>query len=144
MDSQPGTAVLMFIAHREAESRAMAALARSGVDDVTVAQSRLLQRLDPGGMRLTDLAERARVTKQTAGALVDQLERAGYVVRLPDPDDARARRVTLTDRGAEICGRAGAEVARVEQEWREHLGDAAFDAMRAALLSLREITDPYR
>ena len=60
MDAQPGTAVLMYIAHREVESRVMAALARSGVGDVTVAQSRLLQRLDPGGMRLTDLAEQAR------------------------------------------------------------------------------------
>ncbi|MGP4054475.1 MarR family winged helix-turn-helix transcriptional regulator [Mycobacterium sp. 4D054] len=143
MDSQPGTAVLMYIAHREVQSRVMAALARSGVDDVTVAQSRLLQRLDPAGMRLTDLAEQARVTKQTAGALIDQLERAGYVTRLPDPSDARARVVTLTDKGAELCRRAGAEVARIEQEWRKHLGDKAFDAMRTALLSLREITDPY-
>lgn len=144
MDAQPGTAVLMYIAHREVESRVMAALARSGIGDVTVAQSRLLQRLDPGGMRLTDLAEQARVTKQTAGALVDQLERAGYVTRRPDPSDARARLVTLTDKGAEMCRRAGAEVARVEQEWRRHLGDDAYAALRAALLSLREITDPYR
>ncbi|KWX57068.1 MarR family winged helix-turn-helix transcriptional regulator [Mycobacterium sp. NAZ190054] len=144
MDSQPGTAVLMYIAHREVERRVMEALARSGADDVTIAQSRLMQRLDPAGMRLTDLAEQARVTKQTAGALVDQLERAGYVTRRPDAADARARLVTLTDKGAEMCRRAGAEVDRVEREWRKHLGDAAFDGMRAALLSLREITDPYR
>jgi MarR family len=45
---------------------------------------------DRPGTRLTVLAEAARITKQTAGALVDQLERSGYVVRRPDPTDARA------------------------------------------------------
>ena len=144
MDDHPGTAVLMFIAHRDVESRVMAALSASGVDDVTIAQSRLLQRLDPAGMRLTDLAEQARVTKQTAGALVDQLERAGHVTRRPDPSDARARLVTLTVRGAEVCRLAATEVAGVEETWRKHLGDKAFDALRAALISLRDITDPYR
>ena len=83
------------------------------------------------------------MTKQTAGALVDQLERAGYVVRLPDPTDARARLVTLSDKGAAVCRTAAAEIARIDQEWRNHLGDNAFDELRAALISLREITDPY-
>jgi hypothetical protein len=47
------------------------------------------------GARITDLAERAQVTKQTAGFLVDQLERAGYVRRVPDPRDARASATQL-------------------------------------------------
>lgn len=136
MDEIPATAVLMFMAHRDVETRVMAALGQAGHDDITMAQSRLMQRLDPGGMRLTELAEQARVTKQTAGALIDQLERSGYVTRLPDPTDARARLVTLSDRGVEVCRRAGAEVGRVEAEWRERLGDTAFDAMRDALVTL--------
>ncbi|MEH3138711.1 MAG: MarR family transcriptional regulator [Mycobacterium kyogaense] len=142
MTDDPGTAVLMFIAHRDVETRVMAALAAAGVTDVTVAQSRLLQRLSPAGTRLTDLAEQARVTKQTAGALIDQLERAGYVVRRPDPTDARARLVTLSDKGVALCRVAADEVAGIEREWREHLGGRSFDALRAALISLREITDP--
>ncbi|MCV7369280.1 MarR family transcriptional regulator [Mycolicibacterium duvalii] len=133
----------MFIAHRDVESRVMDALADAGVTDITQAQSRLLQRLDPAGMRLTDLAEQARVTKQTAGALVDQLERAGYVTRRPDPSDARARLVTLSDKGAHACRTAAAAVGRVEEQWRKHLGDNAFGDLRAALITLREITDPY-
>lgn len=143
MDEQPGIAVLMFIAHRDVESRVMAALAASGIEDLTIAQSRLMQRLDSESMRLTDLAEQARVTKQTAGALVDQLESAGYATREPDPSDARARLVTLSDKGADVCRMAAAEVARVEKRWRKHLGDRAFDDLRTALISLREITDPY-
>ena len=123
----------------------MAALAEAGVDDLTIAQSRLLQRLAPTGMRLTDLAEQARITKQTASALVGQLEKAGHVVRKADPSDARARLVTLSSKGTKICeDQAAAEVARVEKLWRMHLGDKAFDSLSTALVSLREITDPYR
>ena len=144
MDPQPATAVLMYIAHRDAESQVMAALAEAGFGQLTLAQSRLLQRLDPTGMRLTDLADQARITKQTAGALVDQLEHAGYLTRGPDPTDGRARLVTLSDRGAEVCRTAATEVARIEDQWRKHLGDKAFKGMRDALISLRDITDPYR
>jgi DNA-binding MarR family transcriptional regulator len=140
----PNTATLMFIGHRAVEARVMEALAAAGADDITLAQSRLMQRLDLQGMRLTDLAEQARVTKQTAGALIDQLERVGYVVRTPDPSDARARLVTLSDKGLTLCRIAGKEVTKVEHEWQEFLGERRFAQMREALIALREITDPYR
>lgn len=140
----PNVATLMFIGHRAVESRVMEALAAAGADEITQAQSRLMQRLDPRGMRLTDLAEQARVTKQTAGALVDQLERAGYVLREPDPTDARARLVTLSERGLAVCRAAAAEVAKVEDEWRVFLGNRRFGQLRDALVALREITDPYQ
>lgn len=141
---EPSTAALMFIAHRAAESRLHDVLLAAGYDDLTVAQMKIAQRLHPEGIRLTDLAEQARVTKQTAGALVDQLERAGYVERVPDPADARARLVVLSARGRTLCATAGAELAEVEAQWREHLGAKAFDRLRQLLLELREITDPYR
>ncbi|MGV0853738.1 MarR family transcriptional regulator [Mycolicibacterium phlei] len=144
MSDEINTATLMFIAHRHAETRVMDALTAAGAIDITPAQSRLMQRLDPRGMRLTDLAEQARITKQTAGALIDQLERAGYVVRSPDPIDARARLVRLSDKGMELCGLAGAEIAKLEGEWREFLGARRYGQLREALTALREITDPYR
>lgn len=144
MTEIPNTATLMFIGHRAVESRVMEVIAAAGADDITLAQSRLLQRLDPRGMRLTDLAEQARVTKQTAGALIDQLERAGYVLRTPDPSDARARLVTLSDKGAALCRIAGAEAAKVEDEWRRFLGERRYAQLRDALSALREIADPYR
>lgn len=133
----------MFIAHRAAEIRVHEVLAGSGAEQLTHAQMRLVQRLAPGGIRLTDLAEQARVTKQTAGALVDDLVRQGFVERTPDPTDARARLVVMTDKGLELCGRAAAELESIERDWREHLGDERYGQLRAALLSLREITDPW-
>ncbi|MFF4545156.1 MarR family winged helix-turn-helix transcriptional regulator [Streptomyces sp. NPDC001435] len=73
-------------------------LAEAGFDDFTPAQARVLQRVGPDGTRLTELAEQAQITKQTAGFLVDQLEKAGYVRRAPDPTDKRARLVCLAER----------------------------------------------
>ncbi|PKZ66302.1 MarR family transcriptional regulator [Gordonia terrae] len=143
-DDQPPIAVLMFVAHRAVERRVLARIAEEGADDITPAQSRVLQRLAPEPMRLTDLAEQAGITKQTAGGIVDQLEVAGYLTRVPDPTDRRARLVTLSERGERLCEVAAREVDKQQQEWREHLGAERFAVLEAALRSLREITDPYR
>lgn len=141
--SRPHPAVLMFIAHRHAEERILARLAEEGFDDLTLAQARLAARVGEEGTRVTDLATQAQVTKQTAGALVDQLERAGYVTREPDPRDARARLVTLADRGRQAQAAARQVEAALAQEWEEHLGAEQMRQLRDALASLREITDPW-
>lgn len=134
----------MFTAHRAIEWRVMERIAKAGAAEITLAQARVLQRLAPEPMRLTDLAEQAGVTKQTAGGIVDQLESAGYLIRVPDPTDRRARLVTLSERGDELCAIAAREVEVVEQEWREHLGSDQYSALEKGLVALREITDPYR
>jgi DNA-binding MarR family transcriptional regulator len=144
MSDEPNSALLMFVAHRAAEARVLEALRAAGFDDLTLAQSRIGQRLNRQGIRVTDLAEQAGVTKQTAGALVDELQANGYVARKADPADARARLVVLTERGEKLCAAAAAEIAKVEVEWRTHLGAESYEQLRTALTSLREITDPYR
>ena len=113
------------------------------LDDGTAVQADLLV-VGIGAIPNTELAEAAQVTKQTAGALVDQLERTGYVRRTPDPRDARARLVRIAERGAAAQPVAAVAVARVEAEWRAHLGERSWGQLRTALRRLREITDPYQ
>jgi DNA-binding MarR family transcriptional regulator len=144
VDDELNTGLLLFIPYRAMEQRVFRALAEAGFDDFTPAQARVMQRIGPDGTRLTELAEAAQVTKQTAGALVDQLERAGYVRRTPDPTDARARLVRIAERGAAAVPVADAVVAEVEAEWRVHLGERRWRQLREALSRLREVTDPYR
>ena len=141
---EPNIGLLCFIVYRAMEARVMEAVAAAGFDDVTAAQKRMFARIDPGGTKVTDLAERALITKQTAGFLVDQLERAGYVRRVPDPRDARARLVQIAERGAAAVAVARQAEAKTEAEWAAHLGDEATAQLRQALARLREITDPYR
>jgi DNA-binding MarR family transcriptional regulator len=137
------TGLLLFIPYRALEARVFAALAEAGYADFTIAQARVAQRIGPDGTRLTELAEAAQITKQTAGFLVDQLERAGYVERIPDPSDARAKLIRLAERGRQTVAVAAEAVARVEAEWAEHLGGHRYAQLRRILTQLREITDPY-
>src|SRR3712207_302106 len=122
----------------------MTELSETGYDDIGAALGRIAKRIGPDGTRLTDLAEQALVTKQTAGHLVDQLERAGYVRRVPDPTDGRARLVQIAGRGEEVVAVARKVEAEVEAEWAAYLGPETTAQLRAALERLREITDPYR
>ncbi|WP_116451665.1 MarR family winged helix-turn-helix transcriptional regulator [Blastococcus litoris] len=136
--------LLLFLPYRAMEARVFTGLAEAGFDDVTPAQARVFQRISPHGSRLTDLAAQAGVTKQTAGFLVDQLERAGYVDRVPDPADGRARLVRVAERGARSVEASRAIVAQVEAEWTAHLGEHRMVELREILTDLREITDPWR
>jgi DNA-binding MarR family transcriptional regulator len=133
----------MFIAYRAMDDRAFTAVAEAAHHDITRAQAKLLQRVNDDGSRLSELADAAQVTKQTAGYLVDQLESAGYVERVPDPTDARARLVRMTGRARELLPIGGIAVAEVEAEWTAHLGRRRMEQLRDILTCLREITDPF-
>ncbi|MFF4257453.1 MarR family winged helix-turn-helix transcriptional regulator [Streptomyces sp. NPDC001663] len=142
-ESELNTGVLLFLPYRALENRIFAVLAESGYDDFTPAQARVLQRVGPDGTRLTELAEQAQITKQTAGFLVDQLEKSGYVRRTPDPTDKRARLVCLAEKAWAAKEIADGVVAEVEKEWEAHLGKRRMKQLREALTLLREITDPW-
>jgi DNA-binding MarR family transcriptional regulator len=135
--------VLMFIPYRHLEQRILDVVVDAG-HPITLAQARIFQRIDHHGSRLTTLAESAQLTKQAAGFLVDQLQRAGYVERAPDPSDGRARIIRITRRGYDVIAVATAEQARIEAEWIRHLGPRATRSLRQTLERLREITDPFR
>jgi DNA-binding MarR family transcriptional regulator len=141
--SELNSALLMFVSYRYAEERIRSEVAAAGFDDMTIAMARVAARIGPDGTRLTDLAEQAQITKQSAGFLVDQLEKAGYVERVADPTDARARLVTLAERGRSAQMRARRTERAIEREWTRHLGEEQMRAMREALVALRGITDPY-
>jgi len=135
--------ILLFVANRALEQRAFESVVAAGITDITLAQARIAARIAPDGSRVSDLAEQARVTKQSAASLVEQLERAGYVERVPDPTDGRARLVRLTPRLRQVAEVADAEVERVLAEWAAHLGEDRLDQLHAILRDLRGITDPW-
>src|SRR5436305_12397169 len=84
---------------KEVVRRVSVGLAEAGFDDIRPAHTAVFQHIEAAGSRLTDLAERAQIAKQSMGYLVDYLERRGYLERRPDPSDRRAAIVCLTDRG---------------------------------------------
>jgi DNA-binding MarR family transcriptional regulator len=75
------------------------------------------------GSRLTDLAQRANMSKQAMGKLVEQCEAWGLVTRLNDPRDARARRIVFTPVGRAWLDAFQQAVAQAEAELRAAVGD---------------------
>src|SRR6201989_1960355 len=75
------------------------------------------------GMRLTVLAQMAGMTKQSVGEVVDDLVARGYVKRIPDPEDKRAKLICLTERGERAQATGLALFARVEEQWEERYGE---------------------
>jgi DNA-binding MarR family transcriptional regulator len=106
------------------------ALGRRIVDGVNAAgypnrpaHSNVMAHIDiDGGTRLTTLAERANMTPQAVGELIDDLERLGYVARAPDADDRRAKRIVLTERGHGSVAAAMATIADLEGNLERLLG----------------------
>ncbi|PWN05025.1 MarR family transcriptional regulator [Nocardioides silvaticus] len=141
--AEPSAALLMFISARHAERRVQEAVLAAGHDDLSPAMMRIAGQVAEEGSRVTELAERSQITKQSASVLVEQLSRAGYVSRVPDPTDARAKLVVLAERGRDVQRVARREERAIEREWTRHLGVGGMAELRRALSGLRAITDPY-
>ena len=112
--------VLQLMAHNVEVPLALSNLAAR--DQVTAAHVHITRHLALSGDRLTDLAERAGMTKQAMANLVDQCEAWGLVTREADPLDARARRVRFTPTGLAWLQAFRDAVAQAEAEFRAEVG----------------------
>jgi DNA-binding MarR family transcriptional regulator len=136
---EPDLARLLLEASRALGADVVASLDERGFPDARPGHSAVFMHIDRrSGTRLIDLARRARMTKQGMMLLVDDLETRGYVRRVPDPDDARAKVVRLTVRGRRYVAEARRAVAAVEARVRRELGDRRYESLRAALDELIE------
>jgi DNA-binding MarR family transcriptional regulator len=111
-------------------------LAKLGYEEIRPSHGCVFGNMRPHGVRLTDISERARITKQSVGEIVTDLEQLGYVERIPDPEDRRAKLVRLTARGQEVQEAAWATFDEIEAEWGERIGKKKVAALRAALEEL--------
>lgn len=109
------------------------------------AHSAVMAHIDiDGGTRLSTIAARANITPQAVGELVDDLERLGYVVRRPDPDDRRAKRIVLTDRGRDSVAAALDTIAALEAELEDLLGSDNVAELHASLNRILTMTRPSK
>ena len=108
-----------------------------GYPDVRAGHAAVFMHIDRRtGTRLTELARRARMTKQGMMLLVDDLEGRGYVRRVPDPEDGRAKVVRLTARGRRYVAEARRSLLALESRVRRQLGDRRYEQLRQSLESL--------
>jgi DNA-binding MarR family transcriptional regulator len=110
--------------------------AEGGHPEIRPPHGNVMQFLDDAGTRVSVLAERAQITKQSMAELVVHLERLGYVERVPDPSDRRAKLVRATPRGKQLYAIAREVVAEIEADWTKRLGKTKMRQLRALLEEL--------
>lgn len=116
--------------------RVQAALAEAGFSDLTFAHTQMATHISDEGSRITELAQRAQLTKPSVVYLVDELQRLGYVERVPDPTDRRAKLVRPTARGLDAQELGRTTVRSIEREWRKLLGKKRMKALQSGLRDL--------
>jgi DNA-binding MarR family transcriptional regulator len=110
--------------------------AERGHPEIRPPHGNVMQFLDDAGTRVSVLAERAQITKQSMAELVAHLERLGYVERVPDPSDRRAKLVRATPRGKQLYAIARDVVAEIEADWTKRLGRIKMRQLRELLQEL--------
>lgn len=111
-------------------------LAERGHPEIRPAHGNVFQFLDDQGTRVSVLAERAQMTKQSMAELVAHLEAHGYVERIPDPSDRRAKLVRATRRGRSTFKIALDAIVEAEARWTDRLGEQKARRLRELLEEL--------
>ena len=129
-------ATLLERADKAMIDRLHAALVAAGFGEIRPSHGAVFEHIGADGARLTQLAERAGISKQMMQYLVDPLERAGYLERVDDPTDGRAKILRITERGWEAVQVAEASLRDTEVEFAGLIGPERLATVRTALEDL--------
>jgi len=124
---------LLRLSYEALQREVYGGLAARGFPEIRPAHSAVFRHIGPQGSRLTALAERAGMTKQSMAYLVEGLAAAGHVTSAPDPDDGRARIVRLTARGERVLAALLALSAEAEARVAERIGERRATKLRRYL-----------
>ena len=133
---KPDIGILLLLADQEFVRELREHVAAEGFDDQGRSDGFVFRTLSAGPTTISGLAERLEITKQGAGQIVDDMERRGYVERRPDPSDARAKLLHLTERGEAALSTARKFHQTYERRLRKRFGDEAIDTLRDVLTDM--------
>lgn len=134
-DAQPPSdlGILVLVAYQGFVRQLHADMAEKGFDDLGRSDGVMMRVLNNGGRKVSELAGLLDITPQGTAQIVEDMERRGYVVRRPDPADARARLVELSDRGRAAIVAARRFHRRFEARMVRRHGEKVIEDFRAVL-----------
>ena len=132
------TATLLLQAFQRLIDELVADLHEAGYPEIRSAHSRVFEHLPAKGARVARMAQEAQMTQQSMTELVEYLERRGYVERLPDPSDGRAKLVRLTRSGKKLSAKGAEIMGEIDASWEARLGKRRLQDMRSALSDVLE------
>jgi DNA-binding MarR family transcriptional regulator len=138
MDDEDSTAHMMIgaltsIISWEGRRRVAAAMYARRFDDYRASYDDVFHLLRAEGSRVTELAGLAQVTRQSISEMIIELERRGYVERMPDPTDRRAVLIRRTARGWQVNEVAREVVQEAQQAWAALIGEEEYEQVLASL-----------
>lgn len=92
-------------------------MAGLGYPDFRSSHFQVLAHIPGKGIRLTELAERAHLSLAAASEFVSELEDLGYLERLEDRRDRRAKLIVPTEKGRKGFKDGRRAMARIERRW---------------------------
>lgn len=143
-DSSPALGPLLMACARQLDEIAQAQVNREiGMRLARPALMRLVPFLDEHGIRPTDLAKRADITKQAVGQTLRVCEELGVVRFDADPADRRAFLVRLTPLGVRTVLYGESVLAFLEEALRERVGSAALTQLADTLVTVKAVLDEW-
>lgn len=134
----PYVGALLGVVWQWVRDQLYAGVITAGYDDLNAAHVGLWRYPGLEGIRPTQLAGRVGITKQSVNDLLGHLEHRGYLVRVPDETDRRARVIRLTPRGRRLQETIYAEAGAAQLRIAEILGPEAFAELYSSLQLLTE------
>ena len=123
----------LFDAARHFETRIIELIKLQGYKDIRTTHLTVIRNLDFKGTRVTELALRASMTKQSMSELVLQCENIGLLTRKAEAFDGRAKAIVFTAKGRRLVEVIRAAVARVEEEMAAKIGKGKSKDIQSAL-----------
>ena len=117
-------------------------MAERGYGDIRPPHLQIFGNIGWDGRRLTEIAALAELSLSATSELINDLAELGYVERVPDTRDRRAKLVVPTARGRQALQDAAVRVAEIEHHWGSLVGHDRFDDACHVLGSLLDELSP--
>ena len=132
-DPSPYVGAMLGVVWQWVRDQLYAGVVAAGYDDLNAAHVGLWRYPGLEGLRPSHLADRRGITKQSVNDLLGHLEQHGYLLRVPDSADGRARVIRLTSKGWRLQKTIYAEAGRAQLRIAEILGPRRFAQLHNSL-----------
>jgi DNA-binding MarR family transcriptional regulator len=137
----PYVGALLRVVWQWVRDQLYAGVMAAGYDDLNAAHVGLWRYPGLEGQRPSRIADRVGITKQSVNELLGHLELHGYLERVPDPSDGRARVIRLTSKGRGLEQTIYASAGAAQRQIEEILGPERFGELHRSLALLTELLD---
>ncbi len=134
---------LMTVVQRQLNGEFHRRMDEAGYADIRPGAGNVFEHISPEGSTIASMALRAGVSSQAMVQTVDYLERRGYVRRVPDPTDRRAKLIQVTERGHSMRSTAARILEEMETQVRNVIGDTHLQNLRASMQQIVAIMSQH-